>query len=1746
MQKERIVTLFISILLLLSLTTTVSAEENDYYLVANTTSDADGNFVFEDIPNGEYLLYAVNYSSGRNNSWYWYNAAVDLSVNSSDLSGLEIELSKESGIDENEVLAYLDKSAIEGTTYSPGMNGKINYKSSTLVLVDKITDEVVTNTTSDSNGNFTFVNIPNGDYLLYAVNYSSGKNNSFYWYNAAVDLSVNSSDLSGLEIELSKESGIDENEVLAYLDKSAIEGTTYSPGMNGKINYKSSTLVLVDKITDEVVTNTTSDSNGNFTFVNIPNGDYLLYAVNYSSGKNNSFYWYNAAVDLSVNSSDLSGLEIELSKESGIDEKEVLAYLDRSAIEGITYSPGMNGKINYKSSTLILLKQKVVSETSNAPHLNVSIITGYSSYKTQLANFKQRINSDSSLNITASYYITDDLPENIDFNNTDIIYIKMVTQTASELEEQVQFAIDNGALVIGQNTELPESDYSLPSDYNTTDKFKEFLGSYWSGTSINDTNLDNLIFYLAKEYYDRDDLAVEEPEELEKAIYHPAITDSAFEYMISDAEEYFSWYSNRTDGHAFDADAPTIGITFYSTYYPTNIDPVDSLIESFEAKGANVIACYGDTDVPIDSYLNYNEETKVDAVVSFHYRGNYFDLEELDVPVINAVLNPSMNASEWVNSSTPLDTDKMNRIYRPEGEGVIDPIMIGAQEVIQVDNSTTTAYVAVDQQIDWITDRAIAQANLGLEDESDKKVVIIYYNHGGGKDNIGASYLEVMPSIVNLLEGMADEGYDINSSAIPNKTELVDLITYQGRNVGTWAPGELEALVETGEVELIPESTYLSWFNELPEDMQEEVTETWGEAPGEIMVYTDENGDKFIVIPKINISDNVILAPQPTRGWLQDDEILYHDRDLAPHHQYIAFYLWLQNEFDADVMVNMGRHGTVEWLPGKEFGLLSDEWPALMNGDIPVIYPYVMDGLGEGIQAKRRGNAVIIDHLIPSVISAGLYGDYATLSSEITSYQTSVSEEEYKQAQFYDIVNLTIELGLDDQVNMSLAASNTTIDDFLEEVDDVLTELKNLSMPYGLHVLGEPPEGDELVGMVNSMLGDDYSELVETYNASDNASADLLTLVLLENMSTTDAQLQILGNSTAEIDEELNSSIDYAELLGESDNEVQQVLNAMDGEYIKGNLGGDPIQKPETLPSGRNFYSFDEDLIPSEKAWDNAVDLIDKWLAEYYAENGEYPTKVGYILWAGETTRHEGVMESQILYLMGIKPVWDDGEVINVTAINSSDLGRPRIDVFVQISGLYRDTFPGKIDLLDRAVRRAYEQEETADCPNYVKQSTDELKLIFDESIENETLSLDVAQFRIFGPAPGAYGTGMANAVDSSDTWENTSELAELYINKMCYIYGENIWGQTISEYVLQQTGRTVEINDTAVFENNLNGTQVIFHSRSSNAYGSLDIDDFYQYMGGLYNAISYISGDAPEMYVVNLQDLSDPEIQTLQTYIENELYARYLNPSWIAGMQLSGFEGAAEISNFIDNLYGSAVFFGDDVISNDVWNKIYDTYIGNSEMMAWLKESSPYAAQSIGARLLQSDDMGLWDASDDQLSQLVTDYMESVVESGSPACCHHTCGNLLNQENILALAELYDVSDEIIQQYNNIMFEATSLSIYSSSTETSEVSTDPELHMEDRHSGNSLTRSMAASSRSNQSSTTKTGMGENTNINPENTQKSTTDDYVEGYEMVKDEISNEPLASSYAISGSDIAAMGFVVFLLGAIYIGFWKRRKF
>ena len=1413
----------------------------------------------------------------------------------------------------------------------------------------------------------------------------------------------------------------------------------------------------------------------------------------------------------------------------------------------------MNTRTAIKIITVLIMVMLALAMVGTAvadaePHVDIAIVTGYKSHQIPLEHVTTEINTNASLNITASYYLSDIvMSEDINLSEMEVIYINMIgAATACKINATIEDAIANGAVVIDDNTLLNES---IPDTHDPYD-VRKVLDPYWTNGAYNETNLENLIFYLAYEFCNRTDLVVGDPIELPvRAIYHPDMPG----WFCEGLDEYLLWYGNRTDGgYVYDANMPTVGIAFYKSYYPFQIEPVDTLVREFESRGINALPFYSTSSKSkCDLYLKPGDEALVDAIISFTYFSLKFDPEGVGVPVMNAVINNYMNRTEWVESSHPLPTNKMMKIDLSELAGVIDPIVMAATEVDPETGIQQTQ--TIDYQVDWLVNRTISQINIREKANNDKKVAIIYYNHGGGKDNIGASYLDVAPSMCNLLDNMSAVGYDVNTTLVPNKTALIETMLSQGINVGTWAPGVLEELVSTGKVGLIPNATYEAWFMELPTGRREEVLERWGPLPGEIMVWENETG-KYLVIPKIDLGNNVMLAPQPTRGWLQNNEALYHDKELAPHHQYIAFYLWLQKEYEADVIVHFGRHGTQEWLPGKQFGLSRYDWPSIMVGDIPVVYPYIVDGLGEGIQAKRRGSAVIVDHLVPPVIAAGLYGNYSELADEVLLYELQVANPTLKAHHRAEIINLTQELYLDERLGIdltpfaqNLTANQTEFEEFLEDLEHLLDDLRSISMPYGLHILGTSPHGDKLVGMVNSMLGNSFADDVRPFNDSEDATLTLLDLVINQGLSIYDAQIEVMGTNSTSVEAHLENALNYAQNLAEGENEVSAVLDALNGTFIPPNLGGDPVRTPDALPTGRNFYAFDQRKPPTNAAWELGKDMVNQTLAMHLAaHNDTYPMKMAYILWACETTRHEGVMEAQILYLLGIEPVRDKGKVVDVTAIPSESMNRPRIDVMIVVSGLYRDMFPDKIVLLDRAVRLAYEQNETADCPNYVKENADALAaaLMAEDPSLNASDALNLALFRIFGCADGTYGPGLANAIGASNTWNDTDVLAQLFIDRMGNAYGGDVWGESATD----------------LFTKNLADVEVTMHSRSSNLYGVFDNDDFFQYLGGLNLAVTYASGgNTPDSYVTNLRAVGGEEVETLSVFISGELYARYFNPEWIEGMQGHGYAGVREFADFVENLWGWQVT-SPELISDHVWDQVFETYVNDPAMSDWLKQNSPYAYQSMTARMLEatrkldSEGNPYWNAGPDVIKSLAKEYVESVAEHGA-TCCHHTCGNPLLDEHVSGIISALDsdvVSPDVAAKYREVMDAVAgreSASSQPTDTDTGSSSGGGDGTYPPDWFDDTDTEDTAQQSRSSTSTTNETvregGVGTDVSQPVESVKESKPSeqsDYVEGSEMTVEK--SEKFNTGLSFSGAPMLGMILVIALMVIIYWGYRRRR--
>lgn len=1029
------------------------------------------------------------------------------------------------------------------------------------------------------------------------------------------------------------------------------------------------------------------------------------------------------------------------------------------------------------------------------------------------------------INVTAHFVSKDDPTSYQNLNLSDqnvIITIHLDSRALNEIKGTIEEAKDNGAYVI-LHAGSPDV-YNL-SNVNTSDPEYSNITVYCEHGK--EENMKRLTVFLGVKFCNVR-MEILPPVLMPLyGIYHPD-APTAF----NNTKEYLEWYSSTGK---YNVSNSTVGIHYYYASGKGGMYPViNSLIRSLESKGANVIfATYNDPNSISSKYFIQDNKSIVDAAIMLSsFRLDYYNterginyLKNLNVTPLKGIETYIYASSEeWENSTGLSPMEIAVYIGLPELDGLTDFILVGVYLKDPV--SGLKYYKPVDYQIDWIADRAISWATLHRMNNSEKKIAIIYYNHGGGKDNLGATYLDITPSLKNLLDTMKEEGYKIEGG-VPEEKELLDLMLHQGRNIGTWAPGELDNMVNNYNVVLIPENDYKSWFNELPANKRQEVIEKWGDPPGEVMVYENETG-KYLVIPKLSFG-NVLLAPQPTRGWLQNESVLYHDKELAPHHQNIAFYLWLKKDYGADAIVHFGTHGTLEWLPGKETALSVKEcWPAILIQDLPVVYPYIMDNVGEGTQAKRRGNAVIVDHLTPPIVASGLYGNFSLLHEKIHQYlgAEGALKLEYRNTitELYENLSLSEDLGV--TVEELRAMNESDFEYFINgELHLHLHELADEFIPYGLHILGSPPVDWKLLSMVESMLGNNFSDhIAEVYpdphelnpaHGNCTVTEVLLREVILNGTDPVVAQEKVLGhgNVSSNVTADLNTAKVYAENLTKCTIEIPRILDGLAGRYVPPKTGNDPIRNPDALPTGNNFHSFDPRLIPTKEAWAVGKVVADSLLSQYKEEhNGTFPNKSAFVLWSIETMRHQGVMESQILYLLGTRPVWDSrGRVEDVELIPSSELERPRIDVLISTSGLYRDTFPNKVKLLDKAVRLAA-QAENDTYPNYVEENSDAIYewLIKNNYTESEARSLSMA--RVFAMSPGNYGVGLENAIAASNTWENETKLANFFINRMGYIYGEDGWG----------------VPNVDLFRQNLADVEVAAHSRSSNLFGVLDTDDTF------------------------------------------------------------------------------------------------------------------------------------------------------------------------------------------------------------------------------------------------------------------------------------------------------------------------------
>ena len=1303
-----------------------------------------------------------------------------------------------------------------------------------------------------------------------------------------------------------------------------------------------------------------------------------------------------------------------------------------------------------------------------------------------------------SINVTV-HCISEEEPatfENLNLSDRKVIYLThLAPGSQAGINTTVQAAKANGAYVIASNF---ADVYSL-GNVNLSNPEYADIEEYWKygefSSDVGEENMKRLITFLGAKFCNLS-MEILPPVPLPLyGFYHPDAPK-----VFTEPSEYLTWY---TSTGRYNASNVTVGIQYIYVPPKGGITLMyDTLIRSLESKGANVIyATYTYNDPNSSRYFIQDNKSIVDAVIlsTSHSRMHYKNpekaieyLRNLNVTPMQLVTTYYTPPEVWENNTRGLSKKEGAwAIAIPELDGLTEFIYVAGNAIDPISGSKYKK--PIDYQIDWLADRAVSWAHLHRMNNSDKKIAITYYSEGGGKGSVGADidyYLDATSSLAKMLDAMKERGYDIGTEPLPDKTELVEMMRNES-NVGTWAQDILNERVENGSMILIPESKYLEWFESIPVDKQNEMKERWGAPPGEIMVYENETG-KYLVIPRIQFG-NVLLLPHPTWGFAQNETVMYYEGAIPPHHQYLAFYFWLNKEFGADALFTVFSQMTL--MPGKAITPSRYDWPGLLLQDMPHIKPYPIQA-GDPRSSKARTNAVVVDYM-PTIVPSGLYGNLSNLQRTIALYET-VGEgdvkEGYKNEIIGECINLSIDRDLEIEINTTLNNA-TAFDSFVKRLDAYLNEIKAEYIPYGAHTLSEPPTNESLVELVEAMLGDGFKEHVSAINASEGVTTDLLNEVLLNGSTPAEAQDTVLGQRSDDITEDLNLSMEYADRIDACKIEIPKILDAFEGKYIPPGPMDDPIRNPDALPTGRNPYAFDPRIIPTEAAWNAGVDVADQLIAEHRNKTGKYPRKVAFVLWASETMLHQGVMEAEIMYLLGVKPVYDKKDrVCELELINLSVLGRPRIDVVVVTSGTYRDIFENNIHWIDRAVRLAAQANDT-EYPNYVNESSELLYQALIDAGYNESMAQLLKAARIFSEAEGAHATGLEYAIPASHTWEDRSELAELYINREGNVYGEDVWG----------------VHSPDLFRQNLNGVEVAVFSRSSNVYGVLDHSEVANYFGGLSLAIESVSGNAPDMYINNLRAINNPRVETLSHFLNRELRARYFNPKWIEGMMEHGYDGARYMDQFTTDLWSwDAV--NPDLITGDMWNQVYDVYvrdIHNLGMRDFFDDNNPYAFQDITATMLEAVRKDYWTPSEEVKAILAEEYQQSVEKFG-PCCCVVCCGNVLLDTYMQGIISAVQQSEEEQQKRR-----------YGSG-------------------GGSSRRRKTAEGVTNQTTSTGVGTVGEAIVEPPEETGETAENIKKGRVMKEEEPASVP-----PISGAPLMGLIAVIVILCFVGIGFWMKAR-
>lgn len=1061
---------------------------------------------------------------------------------------------------------------------------------------------------------------------------------------------------------------------------------------------------------------------------------------------------------------------------------------------------------------------------------------------------------------------------------------------------------------------------------------------------------------------------------------------------------------------------PVIGIFFVNAFFTKhNTDAIDVLYRSVEEVGAEPLAVFfcsyedpltesiGISRI-VDEFLIKDGEPVVDAVINTNgfsmtllakpgcgeqvSTDNFFS--RLGVPVLQAV-NIMGTRKAWRENPFGLTPSEVAYcVSSPEFDGQIDaPPYCGTERTADGDYRQ----VPIEDRCHALAEMALGWARLRHMKESAKKVAILVYMYPPRQDLAAGGYgLDTPQSVTELLRAMRAAGYTLDW--VPKDGDDLMCRMLAGVTNDDWWTTDTQVKKEM--VGTVSKNTYLSWFAQLSETSRKAFLESWGPPPGDIHMSGDAQ-----LLPGI-MDGNIFIGFQPDRG--KTSSGAYHDPRTAPPHQYLGFYRWLKYVWKADAIVHMGTHGTLEWLPGKSVALSEDCFPDIILAKIPNINPYIIDNPGEGMQSKRRQYAVTTTHMIPAMVRAGGYGDIERLVQLVQQYLRTrdTHNREHSDPVITEISGLCASIHMDSDLGLSFEGTEEEVSGNIDRLYDHLLEIKDALIKDGLHVLGEAPSGKRLCEIIYSLTrlpNGDIPSLREEVARALGYDPEFI----FDGLSGS-GDRAIDGEVLDRIDGEAYSLIEFAEgqgfdegsvlaevyrrfpLAGEGmgrvvgficgplvnslrrmPEEISSVLLALDGRYVEPGPSGSPERGCATiLPTGRNFYSIDPNGIPWRSSWKIGSEMAEMMVERYVRDNGVYPDTVGVVLWATDTMKTGGDDVAYVMRLMGLRPVWSeiDGRVKGLEVIPLSELNRPRIDVLMRISGLFRDTFPNLSELLDRGATMIAQLDEEDDSNRLAANVRRETVEALARGVPPDIARRE-ACMRVFGDAPGQYGNGVSDAVFSGE-WETVDDLADIFVSHGGYTYGTGLRGEYRPE----------------LFKRRLAHTDVTVKNHNSRAVDLLDMDDDFDSLGGFSAAVESVRGEKPESYMGDSSDPRRPKLRTAAEECRFVFRSRVDNPKWLAGLKEHGFAGAKELSKLFDYTMGWSATAG--IVDDWMYGDLAERFVLDKDVREWVKDENPYAMMAMLARLQEAQDRGFWKASDEvkeELKRIYLDFEERIEE---------------------------------------------------------------------------------------------------------------------------------------------------------------------